>query len=76
MELINGKPLDGWLDFRYRDGNPGVSFLETAPIVKHQLAEGMAVVNSHKIAHRDIKPGNLIFDEVTTKLHPRVAAGN
>lgn len=67
MELINGKPLDDWLDFRYSDGNPGVSFLDTAPIVK-QLAEGMAVVHSHKIAHRDIKPGNLIFDEVTTKL--------
>jgi len=67
MELIKGQPLDDWLEVRYTDGNRGVMFSETQPIIK-QLVAGMSVIHSQDIAHRDLKPGNLIFDEVTGKL--------
>jgi len=67
MELIKGQPLDDWLEKRHSDGNPGVTFSETQPIIK-QLVAGMSVIHSQDIAHRDLKPGNLIFDEVTSKL--------
>ena len=66
MELIKGKPLDFWLDEKYVDGG-SVTLDQTKPIVQ-QLVAGMAFVHSHNIAHRDLKPGNLMFDEVTGKL--------
>ena len=67
MELIMGQSLDDWLEHRYSDGNPGVTFAETQPIVK-QLVHGMSAIHALDIAHRDLKPGNLVFDEVTGKL--------
>jgi serine/threonine protein kinase len=67
MELIEGTSLDEWLENRYCDGSSGVTLDETRHIVM-QLAEGMAAVHAENIAHRDLKPGNLIFDEVTGKL--------
>jgi len=67
MELIKGQPLDDWLEVRYADDNRSVTFSETQPIIK-QLVAGMSVIHSQGIAHRDLKPGNLIFDEVTGKL--------
>ena len=67
MEFINGEPLDEWLDKCYSNGRSGVTLEVTLPIVK-QVAEGMAAVHAENIAHRDLKPGNLIFDEVTGKL--------
>jgi serine/threonine protein kinase len=67
MEHINGEPLDEWLEKCYSNGRSGVTLDVTLPIVK-QVAEGMAAVHAENIAHRDLKPGNLIFDEVTGKL--------
>jgi serine/threonine-protein kinase len=67
MELIEGTSLDEWLENRYCDGSSGVTLDETRNIVM-QLAEGMAAVHKENISHRDLKPGNLIFDEVTGKL--------
>jgi serine/threonine protein kinase len=67
MELIKGQSLDEWLERRYSDGNSGVTFTETQPIVK-QLVQGMSAVHAIDIAHRDLKPANLVFDEVTGKL--------
>jgi serine/threonine protein kinase len=67
MELIKGQSLDEWLERRHSDGNSGVTFTETQPIVK-QLVQGMSAVHAIDIAHRDLKPANLVFDEVTGKL--------
>ena len=67
MELIKGQSLDEWLERRYSDGNSGVTFTETQPIVK-QLVQGMSAVHAIDIAHRDLKPANLVFDDVTGKL--------
>ena len=67
MELIKGKSLEDWLEDRYRDGGPGVTFADTQPIVR-QLVQGMSAIHSQEIAHRDLKPGNLVFDEVTGML--------
>jgi serine/threonine protein kinase len=67
MELIEGTPLDEWLENRYSTGSSGVTHLEALPIVQ-QLIQGMAAVHALNIAHRDLKPGNLIFDDVTDKL--------
>jgi len=70
MEFIKGQALDVWLQQRHNDVTDGsrcVTFLDTKPIIK-QLVEGMSAVHALHIAHRDIKPGNLIFDEVTGKL--------
>jgi len=54
MELIEGTPLDEWLENRYSTGSSGVTLLEALPIVK-QLVEGMAAVHAENIAHRDLK---------------------
>ena len=67
MELITGQSLDDWLEKRYSDGSPGVSFADSQPIVK-QLVQGMSAIHALDIAHRDLKPGNLVFDEVTSML--------
>ena len=67
MELIKGKSLEDWLEDRYRDGGPGVTFADTQPIVR-QLVQGMSAIHALDIAHRDIKPGNLVFDGATGML--------
>ena len=67
MELIRGKPLDVWLDEKYEDVGNCVTLDQTKPIVL-QLVAGMAFVHNHIIAHRVLKPANLMFDEVTGKL--------
>lgn len=67
MELVKGMPLDDWLDQRHSGGNGGVTVVETQRIMK-QLVAGMSAVHSENIAHRDIKPGNLILDLVNFKL--------
>ena len=66
MQLIKGQSLDDWLEQRYSNST-GVTFSDTQPIVK-QLVQGMAAIHALDIAHRDLKPGNLVFDEVTGML--------
>ena len=67
MELIKGQSLEDWLEHRYSDGGPGVTFADTQPIVR-QLVQGMSAIHALDIAHRDIKPGNLVFDKETGML--------
>jgi len=66
MEFVQGLPLDDWLEMPHNGGNRDI-FLKAQNIIK-QLVTGMSVVHSHGIVHRDIKPGNLIFNESTDKL--------
>ena len=67
MELMTGQSLEDWLEHRDGEAGQGVTFADTQPIIR-QLAQGMSAIHSLDIAHRDIKPGNFVFDEVTGRL--------
>jgi serine/threonine protein kinase len=63
MELITGMSLEELLEKSYNNGSSEITLLSPQLIMK-QLAEGMTAVHAEKIAHRDLKPGNLIINQV------------
>jgi serine/threonine-protein kinase len=53
MEIIDGLPLDRWVDERRS------SLAERARLVM-QLAAGLGYAHEHNVVHRDIKPDNVL----------------
>ncbi len=70
MELIKGESVEDWLTKRYApkvgEVKP-VTWQESQGLMT-QLASGMAAIHDMSIAHRDLKPQNLMIDEATGKL--------
>ena len=56
MEYLGGGTLRDWL--RTHDRLPGADILSIAS----QIADAIDFAHSHGIIHRDIKPGNILFD--------------
>eukprot|EP00960_Hanusia_phi_P043637 756169-Hanusia_phi.AAC.2 len=62
MELVQGISLEVWLERK------GYVSLSDSKLMMLQMADGMSAVHSHNIAHRDLKPNNLMVDDVTGNL--------
>jgi tetratricopeptide (TPR) repeat protein len=65
MELVNGPPLSKLMQDEARWAK--VTFEDIGRWFS-QLADALAFLHGHHIAHGDIKPDNLLFDEVTARL--------
>jgi serine/threonine protein kinase len=58
LEWLEGRPLSDELEDRRRRGAPGRSLQETLGLLA-PVAAGLAYAHSQRVAHRDVKPGNL-----------------
>ena len=67
MEYMEGGTLRDWL--RAHDRIPGEDILSIAG----QVADAIDFAHSHGVVHRDIKPGNILFE---SDAHGRVALGD
>eukprot|EP00961_Rhodomonas_salina_P298867 3938444-Rhodomonas_salina.1 len=64
MELVRGISLEEWLEKR---GRESCKWQESKEIMLG-IAAGMAEVHKIEISHRDLKPGNVMFDEASGKV--------
>jgi serine/threonine-protein kinase len=64
MELVEGEPLDRWLDAEqpYPD-------IDVALRILDQICQGVSAIHAAGTLHRDIKPSNILLDD---GLRPRV----
>eukprot|EP00439_Symbiodinium_sp_Y106_P032374 s499_g3.t2 len=60
MELCSGGSLSEYIENAHDSYGPGVSEDELARIAV-QILKGIAYCHAHSVAHRDIKPQNLLF---------------
>ncbi len=60
MEFIDGPTLDGWLKTRT------VTTADVLWVARDMLA-GLASAHARNLIHRDIKPGNLMYDPATRR---------
>ncbi|CAK9091074.1 Calcium-dependent protein kinase 5 (PbCDPK5) [Durusdinium trenchii] len=60
MEMCSGGSLAQYIQNAHEDFGPGVSEDELARITL-QMLQGIAYCHAHSVAHRDIKPQNLLF---------------
>lgn len=60
MEMCTGGSLSEYIHAAHDNFGPGFSEEEIARII-FQMLQGVAYCHAHSMAHRDIKPGNLLF---------------
>ncbi|CAE8602635.1 unnamed protein product, partial [Polarella glacialis] len=60
MEMCSGGSLSEYIKTAHETYGPGVSEEELARITV-QMLQGVAYCHTHSVAHRDIKPQNLLF---------------
>jgi formylglycine-generating enzyme required for sulfatase activity len=60
MDLAEGKSLREWLKAKWKAGET-VSLPEALPILR-QVASALDYAHGMKVAHRDVKPGNIMID--------------
>jgi eukaryotic-like serine/threonine-protein kinase len=58
LEWLEGRPLSDELEERRKNGAPGRS-LSDAMAMLGPVAAGLTYAHSQRVAHRDVKPGNL-----------------
>src|SRR5918993_1612611 len=56
MDLVEGDPLDRWLDAR------GPLPVDTAVGIARQIALGLGAAHARGVIHRDLKPANILVD--------------
>ena len=61
MEYAPGENLAHWIKLKWKDGGPLLS--EVASIVR-QIASALDCAHDHNILHRNLKPANVMVDEV------------
>lgn len=62
MEWLDGQNLQQWLE------QDPQSVRLRAPQLIAQMSAGLAAIHAQRIVHRDIKPGNLLFEKQTGRL--------
>lgn len=62
MRLLNGGSLAQRLQYCLTEGRPLPSLGETETLIK-QIASALDFAHSQNVIHRDIKPGNIMFDQ-------------
>ena len=65
MEFIDGEPVTGWCEAR---SLPLAQRIELFILV----CEGVQHAHQKGVIHRDLKPGNLLVDEVDGRAHPKI----
>ncbi len=55
MEFCNGGDLNNYARAHFQEFSGG------KPMIMHQIAEGLTFLHSLRIAHRDMKPGNILI---------------
>ena len=61
MRYMGGGSLKNQIDKDREAGKGPMPYEETLQILK-QICEGLQVAHDHGLVHRDIKPGNILFD--------------
>eukprot|EP00930_Biecheleria_cincta_P032248 TRINITY_DN22381_c0_g1_i1.p1 TRINITY_DN22381_c0_g1~~TRINITY_DN22381_c0_g1_i1.p1 ORF type:complete len:551 (-),score=71.64 TRINITY_DN22381_c0_g1_i1:8-1660(-) len=79
MEMCTGGALSSYIHAAHDNFGPGFSEGEIARIIV-QMLQGVAYCHAHSMAHRDIKPGNLLFScrepGESTRAIPTSCSGN
>ena len=65
MEFIDGEPVTGWCEAR---ALPLAQRIELFVLI----CEGVQHAHQKGVIHRDLKPGNLLVDEVDGRAHPKI----
>ena len=71
MEFVDGPSLDHWLDGLAERGQAPT--VEEAERIFRGIVAGVARAHKHGLVHRDLKPGNVLLEDVDGVLVPKVA---